>query len=162
MSENNNNVSYDVNGYDEVTAALRSLINSYTGLAEGEKITFSSLPEDGGKSWYPLSGAIVEREMKSITGNVFQICGYPFQVIFRVAGSTENRKANIKESLDAFGVWLEKITDFPALTGGREFTEIRRTTPAYLANAYENGIEDWEMAVVARYSNFYRIGDNDG
>ena len=115
MSENNNSVSYDVNGYDEVTAALRSLINSYAELAEGGKISFSELPEDGGKAWYPLSGAVVEREMKSITGNIFQICGYPFQVIFRVAGSNENRKADTKEALDTFGGGLEKQQIFQRL-----------------------------------------------
>ncbi len=153
---NNTPPRYDIDGFDEITAALRVLINSYPAL-DGDKITFSALPADGGKSWYPLSGAIIEREQKSITGNVRQICAYPFQVIYRAFGLNESRKAAIKEQLDALGAWLEH-TEYPKLTGNRKFVEIRRTTPAYLAREDNNNCGDWEISITARYENLYETG----
>ena len=52
---NNKPVRYDVDGYDIVTNALKDLLNSFPGLLEGENIKFSTLEEDSGISFYPIS-----------------------------------------------------------------------------------------------------------
>lgn len=155
---------YDVAGYESVTAALRELVNQYPGLTEGDEIAFAVLDEDGGKAMFPVTGGVIESERKSVTGKVRQICRYPFYVIYRVAGATENRKASIKEWLDKLGEWLERrpvlingercqLAEYPELTDGRMFLDIERQTPAYLDNTAENKAEDWAISLTARYEN---------
>lgn len=158
---------YDINGYDEITAALRNLLNTFPGLG-AETITFSVLNEDGGKAMFPISGGIIVSEMTSITGHVMQTCQYPFFVIYRASGLSENNKANAKEWLDKLGKWLEKqtvtigqtaytLTEYPALTGQRRFTTIERTSPAYLDGIEENKAENWAIQLSAKYiTEFYR------
>ena len=95
-----NEIKYDVDGYEAITAALRELINSFPGLAQGDEIAFSVLSEDSGKAIFPVSGAIIETEKRFILGDVRQVCLYPFYVVYRAAGLSENRKAAVKEWLD--------------------------------------------------------------
>ncbi len=158
-------VRYDVDGYEAVTAALRELLNQYPGLQQtGDEITFSTLGEDSGKTMYPISGAIIETEKKFILGDVRQICLYPFHVLYRAAGLSENRKAAVKEWLDNLGRWLEgqqviingaehRLTEYPPLTGNRRFLSITRQTPAYLSAINDNQSEDWVIYISARYQN---------
>ena len=73
-------VTYDVDGYDIVTKALEIVLNTFPGLQPTEKIKFSSLKEDDGIAFYPVSGAVVASEKKSVTGLVDQLCNYPFFV----------------------------------------------------------------------------------
>ena len=157
-------VRYDVAGYESVTAALRELINQFPGLVDGDEIAFATLDEDGGKAIFPVTGGVIESERKSVTGKVRQICRYPFYVIYRVAGLTENRKASVKEWLDRLGEWLERrpvmidgeriqLAEYPELTDGRMFLAIERQTPAYLDNTAENKAEDWAISLTARYEN---------
>ena len=81
-------VTYDVDGYDIVTKALETVLNTFPGLQPTEKIKFSSLKEDEGIAFYPVSGAVVASEKKYITGIVDQLCNYPF--LHRVSLSTYN------------------------------------------------------------------------
>lgn len=71
-------VTYDVDGYDIVTKALETVLNTFPGLQPTEKIKFSFLKEDDGIAFYPVSGAVVASEKKSVTGMVDQLCNYPF------------------------------------------------------------------------------------
>ena len=48
-------VTYDVDGYDIVTKALETVLNTFPGLQPTEKIKFSSLKEDEGIAFYPVS-----------------------------------------------------------------------------------------------------------
>lgn len=158
-------VKYDIDGYDAVTAALRELLNQYPGLqTTGDEITFAMLGEDSGKTMYPISGAIVEREQRFILGDVRQICQYPFHVIYRAGGLSENRKASVKEWLDNLGRWLERqpitingvsyqLEVYPALSDNRRFLSISRQTPAYLSAINDNQSEDWAIYISARYQN---------
>lgn len=104
----NKPIRYDVDGYDIVTNALKDLLNSFPGLLEGENIKFSTLEEDSGISFYPISGAVIATETTSITGKVNQVCNYPFYVVYRTAADSQNSKIDIKEFLDKLGKWLEK------------------------------------------------------
>lgn len=161
-------VQYDVDGYDVLTTALRVLLNQYPGLTAGDEITFSTLDEDGGKAMFPVSGAVIEEEATSVTGKVRQLCSYPFYVIYRAAGLSENRKAGVKEWLDTLGRWLEqqtvtvngetyKLDELPALTGGRKLRHFQRRTPAHLDSMETNNAENWAIYITAQYENeFYR------
>lgn len=157
-------VKYDVDGYDVLTTALLTLINQFPGLSNGDEITFSTLGEDSGKSMFPISGAIIETEKESITGHVTQVCLYPFYIIYRAGGLSESRKAAVKEWLDNLGKWLElqevtisggsyRLTEYPELTGDREFLTIARQTPGYLESVNENKSENWAIYISARYQN---------
>ena len=163
-----NKIKYDVDGYDAVTAALRELLNQFPGLLQtGDEISFSTLGEDSGKTMYPISGAVIEQEQRFILGDVRQICQYPFHVIYRAAGLSENRKAAVKEWLDNLGRWLEGQTvkingeehhmeSYPPLSDNRRFISIARQTPAYLSAINDNNSEDWAIYIMARYSNEFR------
>ena len=159
-------VKYDIDGYEAVTAALRELINQYPALSEGNEISFSTLGEDSGKAMFPVSGAVIETERRSVTGKVTEVCLYPFYVIYRAAGLSENNKARIKEWLDSLGKWLEQkkvlingteylLEEYPPLTDGRKFLSISRQTPAYLDTVNENQSENWAIYISARYQYEY-------
>lgn len=159
-------VKYDIDGYEAVTAALRELINQYPALSEGDEISFSTLGEDSGKAMFPVSGAVIETERRSVTGKVTEVCLYPFYVIYRAAGLSENNKARIKEWLDSLGKWLEQkkvlingteylLEEYPPLTDGRKFLSISRQTPAYLDTVNENQSENWAIYISARYQYEY-------
>ena len=103
-------VKYDVDGYDIVTNALKDLLNQYPGLETGEVFKFSTLKEDDGMAFYPVSGAVIAQEKKSVTGKVNQLCNYPFYIVYRTSRDSPNMKADIKEFLDSVGKWLERQT----------------------------------------------------
>lgn len=156
-------VRYDLDGDDILTDALTELLNRFPRLTDGDKIEFSTLDAEYGKAIYPISGAIIETESTDITGEVTQVCRYPFFVVSRISGASEQHKVNVKEWLDDLGRWLERqpiIVDgvqtqldrYPSLSGRRRFLSIERQTPAYLDNT-EDKTEDWAVYITARYSN---------
>lgn len=161
-------IKYDVDGYDIITNALKDLLNSFPGLLDGETIKFSTLEEDSGIDFHPISGPVIVTEKTSVTGKVNQVCNYPFYVVYRTAADSQNSKIDIKEFLDKLGKWLEKqpvmidgqqqkLSAYPDLTEGREITEISRQTPAYLDNTSEGNVQDWVISLALRYRNiFYR------
>ena len=160
-------VKYDIDGYEAVTSALRELLNQYPNLSEGDEIAFSTLGEDSGKAMFPISGAVVETEKRTVTGKVTKVCLYPFYVIYRASGLSENRKAKVKEWLDTLGKWLEQqkvlidgtkyqLGEYPPLTDGRKFLSIERQTPSYLDTVNENQSENWAIYISARYQYEYR------
>ena len=159
-------IKYDIDGYDAITSALRALINQYPALSEGEEISFSVLEESSGKAMFPISGAVIESQKKTVTGKTTEICNYPFYVIYRASGLSENNKAKVKEWLDNLGKWLEqkkiyvngteyKLEELPPLTEGREFLNIGRETPAYLDTVNDNQSENWAIYISARYQYTY-------
>ena len=161
---------FDVQGYDIITDAIQNLLDAFPGLEEGEEILFSSMKEESGFAWYPISGGVIEDEKCSVTGKVKQTCAYPFFLIYRSGATSPKRKAGIKEFLDSIGRWLEKqpvkvgedtvvLKEYPSLTEGRSIKTIERQTPAYLDNETENKIEDWVIYITLKYQNEFRRGD---
>lgn len=159
-------VKYDVDGYEAVTDALVSLLNSFPGLGEDEKIRFSTLEEEGGIAFYPVAGAVIAQEKKSVTGKVDQLCNYPFYVIYRSSIDSPKIKASIKEFLDTLGKWLEqqtvvingeqvKLEEYPVLTEERKIEEIARLTPAHLDNVSDGNIQDWAISISLKYRNIF-------
>ena len=128
---------------------------------------FSTLKEDDGIAFYPVSGAVIAQEKKSVTGKVNQLCNYPFYIVYRTSRDSPNMKADIKEFLDSVGKWLErqsvvidgekhKLTFYPALTEERKIEEITRITPSYLDKTYENNVQDWVISMSLKYRNIFR------
>ena len=160
-------VKYDVDGYDIVTNALKDLLNEYPGLETGEVFKFSTLKEDDGMAFYPVSGAVIAQEKKSVTGKVNQLCNYPFYIVYRTSRDSPNTKADIKEFLDSVGRWLErqmvvvdgekhKLASYPTLTEERKIEEITRITPSYLDKTYDNNVQDWVISMSLKYRNIFR------
>ena len=161
-------ITYDIDGYEAITPALMDLLNQFPGLMAGEKISFSTIDGETGIGMYPVSGAVVEQQRRSVTGMIEEVCLYPFFVVYKAGGLSESRKAEIKESLDNLGKWLErkeitlagdrkyKLTDYPKLTGERTILTISRQTPAYLNNTDEDMGEAWEIYLSVRYRNKYK------
>lgn len=168
MPEESKKVRYDVDGYDIITESIKDLLNSYPGLLPGENITFSTLEEDSGVSFYPVSGAVIATETEDITGRVDQLCSYPFYIVYRTAAGSQNSKIEIKEFLDNIGKWLEKqpvkindatytLESYPEITDGRIIESVERQTPSYLDTTNENEVQDWVISMDLQYRNiFYR------
>ena len=158
-------IKYDLNGYEIVKDAILNLVNQCP--ATETEVTFGVLGETYGFAMIPVSSSVIESKKKDITGKTIEVCYYPFTLVYRDAGMNEKRKFEVSEMLDNIGKWLEKqeiivndesfkLSEYPALTGGREFLEIQRQTNSYLANTYEDKSEDWEIRITARYKNEYK------
>ena len=159
---------FDQDGYETVTEAVRALLDRFPGLADGERVAFATLPETGGLAMFPGDGAVVEKESRSVTGRVRQVCRYPFAVLFRGMGLSEEGRAAAKERLDALGRWLgrqpvtldgqtRRLRDYPALTDGRRLLELTVLTPACLAERDEHRAETWAVKLAARYENIFDL-----
>ena len=155
----------DIDGTEAVSKVLLTLLNTFPGLSEGKSIKFSTLEEDSGIGFFPTTGAAYLRDTEDVTGHVSQVCLYPFSVVYRAAPKSETQRMRIKEYLDALGKWLEKqpvtlngteyqLAEYPALaSGNRIIKSISRSSPAYINNAYQDGIEDWIIAARLTYEN---------
>ena len=163
-------VQYDIDGSDLITPVLMDLVNDYPALGT-DTISFATLGANRGKALFPLNGAVIERTITDIWGNVEQRCVYPFYVIYRTGNLTEDRRSAVKEWLDNLGRWLERqaiyvteegttqeyhLTSYPAINGNRTITAIERTAPSYLDAENDNGTEDWAIAISLHYENRYR------
>lgn len=155
----------DVQGSEIVTAVLLKLLNDFPGL-HGNKIEFSTLYDKSGIGFFPTTGAVLLTNKKSITGSVFQTCGYPFNIVYRAAPRTGQQKVVIKEFLDTLGKWLERqpiavegeqiqLHEYPKLDNGRKITSISRTAPGHLDSAYQDGTEDWLISLELKYEHEY-------
>lgn len=168
MDEKKSEIKYDMEGFSAVTEAVRALVNRFPGLEAGESVAFATLSERGGMALYPGDGAVIDQERRSVTGRVRQVCRYPFVVLYRSGGLTEARRATAKERLDALGRWLgrqsvvldgqvQRLAEYPALTGGRRFLDFSFQAPAYLHERDEHRTETWAVALAARYENIFTI-----
>lgn len=156
----------DIDGSEAVSKILLDLLNKFPGLTTGNKsILFSTLSDASGIGFFPTSGAALRSSKEDVTGHVTQVCQYPFTVIYRAAPKSETQRIRIKEFLDALGKWLERqpvelngmehrLDAYPALSSGnRVIKSISRTNPAYLANAFQDGVEDWSISCMLNYEN---------
>ena len=161
---NENPVRFDVEGYEQITAALMALVNTYPGLDYGEEFFFATDPAEEGVALFPTTGSFIYDERESITGHVTQLCQYPFTVVYRASGLNSRRRVVAKEWLDTFARWIEKqpveingeiykLTSWPVLSSNREIREVVRQAPSYLTTVNEDKYENWIMDVVIRYRN---------
>jgi hypothetical protein len=164
-------VGYDMNtpnadGTDNVTTALRELLNKYPGLLEDNEITYGVLEDTKGIAMFPTGNAAILSESEDVTGHITQQCSYSFIVVYRTkaTASNQDRKADKKEWLDNLGRWLElqqvtinkevyRLSSYPALTGEREFKKIHRASQSYLSDVADDKTEDWAIQMQALYRN---------
>ena len=155
----------DVDGSEAVSNVLLTLLNTFPGLSDKQRILFATLSETSGLGFFPTTGAALLSGTEDVTGHVKQVCLYPFSVVYRAAPKSEAQRMRIKEFLDALGKWLEqqpvtlngneyRLEEYPALaSGNRIIKSISRSSPAYINAAYQDGIEDWIIAVRLNYEN---------
>lgn len=156
-------IGFDLDGQEVISTALMELLNQYPDL-QGEAFQYATLSASKGKAIFPTSGSAIRTEISDITGHVEQTCEYPFIVIYRASGLNESRKEKVKEWLDNLGRWLEKqpiiigtveykLDEYPALTRGRRFDKIQRSSVAFLDSQTEDGAENWAINITATYIN---------
>lgn len=155
----------DIDGADVVSKVLLNLLNEFPGLSDKESILFSSLSKTSGIGFFPTVGAALLKDDEDVLGHVTQVCLYPFSVIYRAAPNSEAQRLRIKEFLDALGKWLERqpvmlnkgehrLDGYPAISpGNRVIKSVSRTSPCYLNAAYQDGVEDWLIAMRLTYEN---------
>lgn len=159
-------IKYDIDGHEIITNALKELLNNYPDL-DDEEITFSTIGDDEGIAFYCTSGAIVQKELKDVTGHTEQTCVYPFMVIYKASGLNQRGKERAKEFLDKLGEWLERkkikigkkeyqLLKYPPLTNNRKIEKIARTTPSYLLETTENKVDSWVVYMNLIYSKEFR------
>ena len=161
---NEQNYPQDVEGYEDVTTALMNTVNSYPGLVGKERFQFTMLEPEEGLSIIASSGSFILEDHESITGHVWQMCLYPFMVVYRVSGLNQKRKIQVKEWMDTFARWLSRqpvninnttviLEEWPKLTEGRVIRNISRQTPAYLGGINEDKSKTWVMNMQIQYRN---------
>lgn len=158
-------IGKDFSGYDVLTQAVKSLLNQYPGLYNGEKVKFEELGEESGISFSADNGALVYAEKTDVIGITYQTCQYPFYIVYRTSSTKERQKLSIQEFLDSFGKWLcketvfidgtnQKLNKYPELSKGRAITKITRDN-SYGLEPQENGVQDWILPVSVEYTNEY-------
>lgn len=158
-----NQYPIDIDGSEIVSTALRTLLNQFPGLGD-KRITFAHLNDTNGIAFFPTSGAALLSSTEDITGHVKQECMYPFTVVYRAAPKNESARIRMKELLDTLGRWLEmqpvtvsrktyQLTSYPALEQGRVIKYIKRTNQAHYNAAYQDGVEDWLIALTLKYDS---------
>ena len=158
----NKPIGMDVPGFDVLQNAVVELLNSYPGL-NGREITFGGLTEGSGISVETDSGALVRSEITDIVGGVYRECQFPFYVVHRGDTSTERQRLLVTEFLTNLGAWIcrdpvtiggveHRLSEYPALTGGRTIINISRSNNYALA-PNSNGTQDWVLPVTVAYTH---------
>ena len=156
-------IGRDASGFDILTSAVKSLLNQYPGLMDGEIIKFEELSEDSGIAFSADNGAQVYAETEDVGGFRHQKCQYPFYVVYRTASNKERLKLSAQEFLDSLGKWIcqepvvingtqTRLTTFPALSEGRIIKRITRDN-SYGLEPNENAVQDWVLPVTVQYTN---------
>ncbi len=163
MVDSKKPIGRDAGGFDALTPAIKSLLNQYPGLYEGEEVKFEELGKDSGIIFSANSGALVYAETRDITDTVRQECRFPFYIVYRENSIRERDKLRAQDFLDKFGKWLCRepveingaLTPFPGyprLSGGRKITNITREN-SYGQDPREDGVQDWVLPVTIEYTN---------
>ena len=160
----------DIDGSEAVSKILLDLLNKFPGLTTGKNPSCSPRSRTlRGSDSFRFPVAALQNSTEDVTGHVTQVCQYPFNVVYRAAPKSETQRIRIKEFLDALGKWLERqpvtlngkshqLSAYPALlAGNRVIKKISRTSPAYLNSAYQDGVEDWLIALRLDYNNEFDI-----
>lgn len=150
-----------MDGSDNLTQTLMELLNDYPEMQSvpAKYIEFQLLDTTSGIAMFPKPSIAILSERESITGHVKQTCVYGFTIVYRTR-SNYQYKESIKEWLDNLGRWLErqevngnKLEEYPALAGDREFIKISRNTQSYPYGTTEDKAEDWAIEIQATYRN---------
>ena len=156
-------IGRDASGFDILTRAVKSLLNQYPGLEDGEVIKFEALGKESGIAFSADNGALVYAETEDVCGFRHQKCQYPFYVVYRTASNKERLKLSAQEFLDSLGKWLcqepvvingtqTRLAAFPALSEGRIIKRITREN-SYGLEPNADAVQDWVLPVTVQYTN---------
>lgn len=162
MKEEPKPIGKDLGGYEEITQAVKVLLNQFPGLGIDDEVSFETFKNGGNLIFSNDSGALVYNEKEDVTGGITQECRYPFYLVCRRTTQTERGKLVVYQFLDTFGKWLCKEptvyeytkppAEYPKLAGGRKITRIRRNL-IYGQDPNEDGTQDWVLPVIVEYTN---------
>lgn len=159
--EDNKPIGKDADGKDILADAMKSLLNQYPGLHDGEKIKYEELGADSGIAFYADAGALIYSEKEDVCGTMHQVCQYPFIVVYRTASDKERQKLSVQRFLDNLGKWIcrepvavdgveTRLSAFPGLSRGRVIKRITRDN-SYGTEPQENGVQDWLLPITVKY-----------
>lgn len=159
--EDNKPIGKDADGKDILADAMKSLLNQYPGLHDGEKIKYEELGTDSGIAFYADAGALIYSEKEDVCGTMHQVCQYPFIVVYRTASDKERQKLSVQRFLDNLGKWIcrepvaidgveTRLSAFPELSQERVIKRITRDN-SYGTEPQENGVQDWLLPITVRY-----------
>ena len=157
-------VKQDQMGFELLKDAVLDLLNRFPAL-NGRSITLGGLLQDSGISMEPNSGALVISEQKDILGTTWQMCQFPFFVVYRSYPDSEYKRINIMEFLDDLGAWLSKepvningeehiLTEYPAISDRRKITDVVRFN-SYALEPNDNNTQDWVIPITVNYTHYY-------
>ena len=63
-------IGRDASGFDILTRAVKSLLNQYPGLEDGEVIKFEELEKESGIAFSADNGALVYAESEDVCGGI--------------------------------------------------------------------------------------------
>lgn len=163
MNDKRKPIGRDYGGFDALTPAIKSLLNQFPGLYEGEEIKFEEIGQDSGIIFSANSGALVYAEARDITDTVRQECRFPFYIVYRENSTRERDKLRAQDFLDTLGRWLCResveingvlapFPGYPKLSRGRKITNITREN-SYGQDPRDDGVQDWVLPVTIEYTN---------
>lgn len=155
-------IGVDATGYEVLTKAVLYLLSVYPGL-DGKEILFEELGKTSGLAFSADNGALIMTERRTITGKIWQMCQFPFYVVYRTASTQERQKLQVQTFLDSLGKWLcqepaevggeyIQLTEYPDLSYGRKITRITRFN-SYGTEPNDEGVQDWILPVTVQYTN---------
>lgn len=159
--EDNKPIGKDADGKDILADAMKSLLNQYPGLHDGERIKYEELGTDSGIAFYADAGALIYSEKEDVCGTMHQVCQYPFIVVYRTASDKERQKLSVQRFLDNLGKWIcrepvtvddveTRLSAFPELSLGRVIKRITRDN-SYGTEPQANGVQDWLLPITVKY-----------
>lgn len=159
--EDNKPIGKDADGKDILADAIKSLLNQFPGLHDGEKIKYEELGTDSGIAFYADAGALIYSEKEDVCGTMHQVCQYPFIVVYRTASDKERQKLSVQRFLDNLGKWIcrepvavdgveTRLSAFPELSRGRVIKRITRDN-SYGTEPQANGVQDWLLPITLKY-----------
>lgn len=159
--EDNKPIGKDADGKDILADAIKTLLNQYPGLHDGEKIKYEELGTDSGIAFYADAGALIYSEKEDVCGTMHQVCQYPLIVVYRTASDKERQKLSVQRFLDNLGKWIcrepvavdgieTRLSAFPELSRGRVIKRITRDN-SYGTEPQANGVQDWLLPITVKY-----------
>ena len=131
-----------------ITQALMELVAGVPGF---EDVVFGSLGAEGGVALIPEEGKATESVRRFVTGRTRRVGRYPFVVAAGAGGLGADRRANLKERLEALGAYLETVESLPDIGGAGKLLSIERVKAAYMDGQARDRTERWVMHLAAKY-----------
>lgn len=126
-----------------ISKAVLELINHFQDIPKGIKAGYQLISEKEPLAVFSMQGAVKLEEYLCLPGEESFDGQFPFFVRYRCKSTSTTQRMEKQNFLDKLGEWLEK-QQYPALTGNRTITEIKRTSTSFLADRGVDGTEDYQ------------------